>query len=288
MYRTSCRAVAGIFAALCFQNTHALHVDVIYGDDNRKDYFQIEEPSVRNAADATAALINIANLTENAETTAIKTTPFGSARGMCLSEPFYHQETAAFCSGFLVSADTMVTAGHCVRDASGCASTRFVFGFKVEGQDGLPRSVPTDHVFSCARVVHTVSLAAGEDFAVIKLDRPVPFVLPLAFRQEGKITSGTGLVVMGHPSGLPLKIAAGAAVREVKDQFFTANLDTYGGNSGSAVFNAGTGLVEGILVRGEQDYVTQGNCRVSKRCLDNGCRGEDVTLFERVLPYLNQ
>ena len=56
-----------------------------------------------------------------------------------------------------------------------------------------------------------------------------------------------------------------------------ANLDTYGGNSGSAVFNAKTGLVEGILVRGEQDYVQKGDCRVSNVCPADGCRGEDVT-----------
>ncbi|MEI8190645.1 MAG: hypothetical protein WCI75_13115 [candidate division NC10 bacterium] len=59
--------------------------------------------------------------------------------------------------------------------------------------------------------------------------------------------------------------------------YFVANLDTYGGNSGSAVFSATTGLVEGILVRGENDYVWKGGCRVSNRCPADGCRGEDVT-----------
>ncbi len=38
------------------------------------------------------------------------------------------------------------------------------------------------------------------------------------------------------------------------DPWLIANLDTYGGNSGSAVFNA-DGLVEDILVRGARDYV---------------------------------
>ncbi len=32
------------------------------------------------------------------------------------------------------------------------------------------------------------------------------------------------------------------------------NLDTYGGNSGSAVFNKDGTIVEGILVRGARDY----------------------------------
>ncbi len=73
------------------------------------------------------------------------------------------------------------------------------------------------------------------------------------------------LVVIGRPSGLPTKVADGAQVRSVNDVFLVANLDTYGGNSGSAVFNAVTGVVEGILVRGDTDYVynAQLGCRVS-------------------------
>jgi hypothetical protein len=63
-----------------------------------------------------------------------------------------------------------------------------------------------------------------------------------------------------------------------------ANLDTYGGNSGSPVFNHRTGEVEGILVRGENDYVYdpgQG-CQVSNRCASDVCRGEDVTYITNV------
>ena len=67
-----------------------------------------------------------------------------------------------------------------------------------------------------------------------------------------------------------------------KPGYFVANLDTYGGNSGSAVFNAKTGVIEGILVRGENDYVYKGNCRVSNVCASDGCRGEDVTKLSAI------
>ena len=60
---------------------------------------------------------------------------------------------------------------------------------------------------------------------------------------------------MGHPSGLPLKYADGARVFETENDYFSTNLDTFGGNSGSPVFNADTLEVEGILVRGDTDYV---------------------------------
>ena len=70
------------------------------------------------------------------------------------------------------------------------------------------------------------------------------------------------------------------------DGYFVANLDTYGGNSGSAVFNATSGKVEGILVRGENDYVWRGSCRVSNKCPADGCRGEDVTKVSALMDII--
>jgi hypothetical protein len=72
-----------------------------------------------------------------------------------------------------------------------------------------------------------------------------------------------------------------------KAAFFTANLDTYGGNSGSPVFNADSHEVEGVLVRGDTDFVPVGMCMISAVCPMNGCHGEDctrVTEFTGLLP----
>ena len=95
-------------------------------------------------------------------------------------------------------------------------------------------------------------------------------------------------MVIGHPSGLPTKVAEGASVRSVDTAFFTANLDTYGGNSGSAVFNSLSGEVEGILVRGETDYVfdNERSCHSSYHCGDDECSGEDVVKISEVLKHL--
>src|SRR5690606_16809522 len=56
--------------------------------------------------------------------------------------------------------------------------------------------------------------------------------------------------------------------------------------SGSPVLNASTHEVEGILVRGEIDFVYKNGCLASKRCDQNACRGEDVTLITHTLPYI--
>jgi hypothetical protein len=86
---------------------------------------------------------------------------------------------------------------------------------------------------------------------------------------------------------LPLKVAGGAKVRSNSSPgYFVANLDTYGGNSGSAVFNAQTLKVEGVLVRGETDFNDSGSCTVSNRCSDSSCRGEDVTRIASVIPFI--
>jgi len=275
-----------IFLGLFMLPAHAYRPSVIYGDDNRQDYFQVADPAWRQKADATVALIRTASLDPAGALTNIKTVSYGQGMGLCATEPYYEQETAAFCSGFLISPDTIITAGHCVRNQQSCESTKFVFGFRLNAPASQPRSVPTENIFSCSRLVHSVAVPTGEDFAVIKLDRPVIHVLPLAFRMQGQPSAGDALVVMGHPAGLPLKIADGAAVRSVQAQHLVANLDTYGGNSGSAVFNGVTGEIEGILVRGEMDFIYKNGCRISNRCENAACRGEDVTLFERVLPHL--
>jgi V8-like Glu-specific endopeptidase len=53
----------------------------------------------------------------------------------------------------------------------------------------------------------------------------------------------------------------------LRKNYFTANLDTYAGNSGSPVFNKNTGKVEGIIIQGAEDffYNEENNCIKSQR-----------------------
>lgn len=48
------------------------------------------------------------------------------------------------------------------------------------------------------------------------------------------------------------------------------------------------GVVEGILVRGEADYVSNGTCNVSKVCPSTGCRGEDCTRIAELIDLIPQ
>lgn len=184
--------------------------------------------------------------------------------GVCEKERFSNQVTLPRCSGFLVAEDILVTAGHCVTSMSDCTNFRWVFDYTA-GTSKIKKS----DVYKCKEVIgrkQTLGLFATKDYAVIRLDRKAEDREPLKFRKRGSVKKNDEIVVIGHPSGLPTKIADGAQVTKERFNFFHANLDTYGGNSGSAVFNKKTGEVEGILIQGALDYVMSSEgCYVSNR-----------------------
>lgn len=263
--------------------------NLIYGVDDRLDIYEVHDSRLRALADSTVALMRSSDLQVSDSDYRIIGENYGSAYRLCSSEKFVEQDTAAFCSGFLVSEDLVVTAGHCVRDAIDCASIRFVFGFALANAGILPQSRPVSEVYNCQSIVQRELTSNGPDYALVKLDRPVTGHRPLAIRRSGSPAVGDSLLVIGHPAGLPTKVAAGAAVRSVASaDYIVANLDTYGGNSGSAVFNTSTQQVEGILVRGDMDFVPQGSCYVSNVCPNDSCRGEDVTRITKLAQWIPQ
>ena len=260
--------------------------DVIYGDDDRLDMWAVQSPALKAMAGSTVGLFQSGSVSIKDGQAALSVESYGQSYGLCQDEPFRDQSAGAFCSGSLVAPDIIMTAGHCIRSESACTGTKFVFGFSINSKGGAtPTSVPASEVYSCAKLIGREEVGTGADWALVKLDRPVAGHAPLKVNRGGNPAKGTPLIVIGHPAGLPTKVAGGASVREVKSGYFTANLDTYGGNSGSAVFNARTGQIEGILVRGENDFVydSANSCRRSNVCTNEGCRGEDVTTISSLV-----
>ncbi len=259
---------------------------VVYGVDNRQDVADVTNPLYRKLAESTAAMMPayvVEDLTNGRSS--FRSGTLHTDLHVCADERFADQITPAMCSGFLVGKDILVTAGHCIKDRSDCSSNRWVFDFRQDLIGTYP-TVPNKNVYGCARIIsRALDKLTKLDYAMIQLDRPVTDREPLKVRREGEVKLGEKLVVIGHPSGLPTKVSDGAFVRNTfHETFFKANLDTFGGNSGSAVFNAETGEVEGILVRGANDYKldrTQGCYRVHD-CMTLGCRGEDSTRITKV------
>lgn len=260
--------------------------EVIYGVDDRVDIFAVTDAALLEDADCLVALFDAADVTDNGDgTSTLATSNFGTSRNLCAGEPFRDQPIGAFCSGFLVASDLVATAGHCVDPPNTPAveNIRFVFGFRMVDAATGPPPIANGEIYSGVQVVGRELDQSGIDWALVRLDRAVTNHRPAPIRRRRRIGSTAGVHVIGHPVGLPAKLAAGASVRDnTPGPFFVANLDTYGGNSGSPVFNSRTHVIEGILVRGERDFVRSGNCNVSFVCPTTGCRGEDVTRITKL------
>jgi V8-like Glu-specific endopeptidase len=286
-------------------------VNVVYGEDNRKDLYEVTNPQYLKWASSTAAMIpkELINTKSSNSETQILTSTFTleNTMNVCSTEKFSQQANVASCSGFLISPTKLVTAGHCyVMSAptpkAACANFKWVFNYGLTTQDReLSKGYSADDIYSCKNVV--IARMDTNDFAVIELDRPVVGHAPLSFRKSGTPNNGDPLVVIGHPSGLPTKIADDAKVlSNPEGNMFATNLDTFQGNSGSVVINTKTGLVEGILVQGRADYIqkdpaNENSCLIVNTCENEGgacldseyqtLPGEIVVKITSILNYLN-
>lgn len=260
---------------------HKFSSKVIYGVDNRRDVSDVTDEKFKSWAKSTLAQISPSKIGNDGS---IISETLGEAYSLCSTEAFIAQKNPARCSGFLVAPNIVVTAGHCMTSSSDCSNYLWVTDFVKEASH-----IKDSQVYKCKRIINQALEQSTElDYAVIELEREVNDRKFFRVQSTQKVARDAELVVIGHPSGLPTKVADGGRVRaNTNEFFFSASLDTYGGNSGSAVINETTGMVEGILVRGETDYVWGSeadgrSCRVSNVCAEGECRGEDVTRMSKV------
>jgi hypothetical protein len=272
--------------------TDSITTRVIYGEDDRIEFFEIDNPIWFERARSTVALFDKDDLIMDKQgiNYLLQSDPFGLSHHLCEDEAFYDQPVGSFCSGFLIDTDIVVTAGHCIRNKYNCENVRLVFGYQYFDADNDPLITPKEDVYRCAQIIHTQNVGpTGADFAILRLDREVEDRIPLYVRNEGEVGFNDHFTVVGYPKGLPGKFAHGGSLRaNDSDIFFVTDVDTFDGNSGSAVFNSDTGVVEGLLVRGEKDFTFDLNsgCYRAFTCAQDGCRGEDVVRITEVLKHL--
>jgi Trypsin-like peptidase domain len=263
----------------------------IYGPDRRKDFFEIQDPEILQAANSVAAMIPMQYLQSTTGGFQISQScpTLGGKYHLCSKESYVAQPVPSICSAFVVGPDVIATAGHCV---PWLGTSRIVFRFREEGTAAHAEihTIPTSQVYKPMQVLAQKVDKVGADFALVRVDRTItPEHPPLKLHTDGDVAMGSLVYVLGHPSGLPLKLADSALVSEiVPNGYFLSNLDTFGGNSGSPVFNAGTNMVEGILVRGGQtDYQSEGTCNKAFVCPlqpdgSKDCSGESSTLMSQL------
>lgn len=278
----------------CTENTSAPSRNrAVYGDDDRQELHEVSS-LWRERAASVALFINKADLVRSGEVTRLNTEPL-TEMGVCSNELYATQPMLSAGSGFLIAPDVMVTAAHVVEGTEGCGNMAIVFDFAYDTKDkphDAVTQVAAEDVFFCKEVIAERLEDEGADFAVIRLDRAAEGRVPLQFRLSGEPKPGAALTLIGHPAGLPMKVAAGdSTIRKVEkgSGFFVADLDSFAGNSGSPVFDSATGLVEGILVRGHTDFEEGPNgCLVTTRCATGDCRGEDATRMSALVPQIGE
>ncbi len=253
----------------------------IYGRDDRLDEYQVTEANILNAGNATVILMPKDLLTSLPRTNQYllnDTMSLGELISyyygleLCPDEPFQNQPSPGVCSGFLVAPDLIVTAGHCVGCEGDIQELAAVFGFIMTDANTAVIQFEPEDVYFCQEQV--VGQYGVPDWSLVRLDRPVTGHVPLRLRRTGKVAERQSLLMAGHPLGLPRKYDMGATVQGNWEQsYFSANTDSFGGNSGSAVFNLDTLEVEGILVWGNGDfgYNDEIDCVQSGVCPDSGC-----------------
>lgn len=261
----------------------------IYGKDNRLDIVLAKNPLHRELGRSVLAMIPDKDITIKNNKVTFSSKTLRGEQALCGKERFHDQQAVATCTAFLVSPKHIVTAGHCVNKISECYNNKWVFDYALKDSNHKKVEVTPSQVYSCKNIVHvTFSNRKKQDWAVVELDREVKDRKPLVLSERGNPMKGDPLFILGFPSGLPLKIAEDATVRSLGKDFFVADLDSFGGNSGSPIINAETNEVEGILVRGTADYKPAfiGICQNVVKCSQNECKGEEASYIDRVLPYI--
>jgi V8-like Glu-specific endopeptidase len=249
---------------------------LIYGTDDRTDVSRTEWQAV--AASSSVALVPVESLVYRGEWVDLTGAPLGSTLGLCSDEPFWEGRTVAKCSGVLIAPDLVLTAGHCFRGPSACKDLAIVFDYQSSQPEKVVR-VSEHAVYGCREVV-----ARGQpkseserwhDFAIVRLDRPAGDRKPAKISHE-RWLPGEQVFVIGNPLGLPTLLDLGARTTFTDDagkySFVTA--DTYGGSSGSPVFDDER-LLRAVVVAGREDFENLADgCRTSRRVQDAGQSGE--------------
>lgn len=269
-----------IIVLLTSFNSFALS-KAIYGEDSREEAYLSSNPLHREVSLSVAARISRGAILTQTETETHLRNATLSDIGICENEQFAEQHAVSACTGFLVGSKYLVTAGHCV--INGCGSEMWAFDYALNDKDQKLVTLQNKNIYYCKQVVsHALSaFPLKKDYALIELDREVTDRKPLRLSTK-KPKKGTSLFVVGTPTGLPLKVATGSVKSKgIIATYFRTNLDTFAGNSGSPVFNEESGKVEGILVRGQEDYERSMGCLASTVYGENE-GGEHVTYIKNI------
>lgn len=168
-----------------------------------------------------------------------------------------------WCTGTLVSQNLFLTAGHCFdREANGWSLPRINgtsnvipppeiatnmhvnFNYQFDSIGNLQ----TEQEFAVRELVEY--RLGGLDFAIVRLAGIPSQVFGVGTLGQKDAEVGDMLCIIGHPAGVPKRVEAGPLTSFEGDRIRYNDIDTLGGNSGSAIWHSPSGEIVGVHTNG--------------------------------------
>lgn len=261
-----------------------LSLAAIFGLDDRRSIDALPaEHQLKKLSDATAIAVLSGLTQENDESVLIQVDPLEGY--ICPTEKFANDSSLGYaCTGFLIAPDLLLTAGHCMVNTGEirnetenyCRAFSWLFGYSSQLLKN-PSQIEANKqkLYSCKEIIYAVrdEKMPFRDYAIVKLDRPVHGVEPLAMAETNELREPLSMI--GYPLGTPAKLSHSARIllNNPERESFVTSLDAFAGNSGSPVFDAQMKVV-GILVAGTPSLNlvddTQNSCKVYNKCDETG------------------
>jgi hypothetical protein len=265
---------------------------VVYGTDDRVDYFQLSAPEDRALMAAASVALVTKDMLDATGGDLSKAPSWGETDSLCPGEPFAEQPAAAFCSGVLVDWDLVLTADHCTR-LYALNDMKVVFDYYNSAPGQLAATPQSVH--SIAEIVNEELDPEGTvprlDYAWLRLSEPVrsPRQPVPIYTGAVPVQVGDPVVSVGTPGGVPMKWDAGGTVQDDRSQYgdyFIADADNSAGSSGGGAFDASLTLT-GITARGGTDFThTAGDCSTTVHQPDGQAAAEQFTYAPAALEGL--
>lgn len=238
----------------------SLQTYAIYDEDNRVDYYKLKDEKVKELSRSVAFQIYFDELrgwTFN-RYWELLVRPL-SARNICHNERFAEQPVMRNdCTGVLIGPKHLLMPGHCITDHY-CKNDLFYYMFDYRRDDMETFNVKRDrnNFYKCKKLLKRVyNPQTAISYAVLELDKTVKDRTPVKIAKEQMISTNEELLAIGHPAGMPLKVAKDAYVTDQNKTHFLVSSDISGSSKGTAIFNARTYELEGMLISGTKEYVT--------------------------------
>ena len=182
-----------------------------------------------------------------------------------------------WCTGCLISDNLFLSAGHCFDQTGG-------------GWD-RPRVNGTNNIISVAEIARNMHVnfnyqadpngnlqtatvfaveellehrVGGLDYAIVRLARASGQQFGVGKVAPRDANQGDMICIIGHPAGVPKRVEAGPLTSFSGDRLQYNDIDTLGGNSGSAIWHSPSGTIVGVH--------TNGGCTTSGGGSNSGVR----------------